>query len=77
MDIIFAEFIYYRGKTPSGNKRLCRYSESHVITNYVITNKRQKMYINDAELAGTTTFLCYSEVYVISRLVISRDDLYW
>ena len=34
------------------------------------------MYINDAELAGTTRLLCYNEVYVISGLVISRDDLY-
>ena len=35
------------------------------------------MYINDAEVAGTTRFLSYSEVYVISGLVISRDDLYY
>ena len=39
-------------------------------------NNRQKMYINDAELAGTTRFLSYSEVYVIPGLVIPRDDLY-
>ena len=29
------------------------------------------MYIHDAELAGTTRFLSYIKVYVISRLVIS------
>ena len=34
------------------------------------------MYIKDAELAGTTRFLSYSEVYVIAGLVISRDNLY-
>ena len=34
------------------------------------------MYTNDAESAGTMRFLCYSKVYVISGLVISRDDLY-
>ena len=34
------------------------------------------MYINDAELAGTTRFLANIEVYIISGLVISRDDLY-
>ena len=40
-----------------------------------LCNNRQKMYINDAELAGITRFLSYSEVYVISGLVILRDDL--
>ena len=34
------------------------------------------MYINDAEFAGTTRFSSYSEVYVISGLIILRDDLY-
>ena len=38
--------------------------------------KRQKTYIKDVELAGTTIFLSCSEVYVITELVISRDDLY-
>ena len=35
------------------------------------------MYINDAELAGTTGFLSYSEVDGVSGLDISRDDLYF
>ena len=34
------------------------------------------MYINDAKLAATTRFLSYTEVYVISGLIILRDDLY-
>ena len=35
------------------------------------------MYINEAELAGTTRLLSYSEVFVISGLVISRDNLWY
>ena len=34
------------------------------------------MYIRDAELAGTTRFFYCIKVYVISGLVISRDNLY-
>ena len=65
--------MYYRGKTAPGTKRLCRYNETYVITNYVISVK--KMYINEVGLAGTMRFLRCSEVYIISGLVISRDDL--
>ena len=74
MDIVFTGFLStIEGKQPPGPKD-CVVITRHVIANYVITVK--KMYINDAELAGTTRFLSYSEVYVISGLVISRDDLY-
>ena len=64
--------IYYRGKSAPGTKRLCCYNETCYNE---LCNNRQNMYINDAELAGTTRFLSYSEVYVISRLVILWDDL--
>ena len=73
MDIVFAGFLFtIEGKQPLGPKDL---SLQQDLCYNKLCNKRQKMYINDAELAGTTRFLSYSEVCVISGLVISRDDL--
>ena len=66
------DFIYCNGETALGATRLCRYKETYVIANYVISVKK----CTTAELAETTRFLSYSEVYVISGLVISRDDLH-
>ena len=61
-------FIYYRLKTAPGIKTLCRYNETYVITNHVISVKK-----------CTEMMLSWQgprDIYLIARFMLYPDSLY-